>query len=80
MRHVPNIDASGIHILEELAREADRDGYIHCVFGSFPKRLPIDAKKWPCRNDRQEEFAADIFAALEIAKAYLETAGKEEQK
>ncbi len=80
MRHVPNIDASGIHILEELAREADRDGYI-IVYSAVSRNVYRSMRKSGLvETIGRKNFAADIFAALEIAKAYLETAGKEEQK
>lgn len=80
MRHVPNIDASGIHILEELAREAVRDGYI-IVYSAVSRNVYRSMRKSGLvETIGRKNFAADIFAALEIAKAYLETAGKEEQK
>ncbi len=72
MRHVPTIDASGIHILEELAAEAKENGYI-LIFSAVSRSVfrvmrRTDFVEVAGRNN----FAADIFAALETAKEHLQ--------
>ena len=80
MRHVPTIDASGIHILEELVREADRDKYL-IVFSAVSRNVYRSIRKSGLvETVGRKNFAADIFAALDIAKAYLETLQKKEQE
>jgi SulP family sulfate permease len=80
MRHVPTIDASGIHILEELVREADRDKYL-IVFSAVSRNVYRSMRKSGLvETVGRKNFAADIFAALDIAKAYLETLQKKEQE
>ena len=80
MRHVPTIDASGIHILEELVREADRDKYL-IVFSAVSRNVYRSIRKSGLVGTvGRKNFAADIFAALDIAKAYLETLQKKEQE
>ena len=80
MRQVPSIDASGIHILEELVREADRDKYL-IVFSAVSRNVYRSMRKSGLvETVGRKNFAADIFAALDIAKAYLETLQKKEQE
>jgi SulP family sulfate permease len=72
MRHVPTIDASGLHILEELATEAREDGYI-LVFSAVSRSVyRVMRKSGLTELIGRDHFAADIFAALEIAKKHIE--------
>jgi SulP family sulfate permease len=72
MRNVPSIDASGIHILEELAAEGRRDGYI-LVFSAVSRSVyRVLRKSGFTEMVGRKNFAGDIFAALAIAKNYLD--------
>lgn len=71
MRHVLTIDASGLHILEELAREAKENGYI-LVFSAVSRN--VYRAMWKSGYTEmvgREAFARDIFEALEIAEKHL---------
>ena len=71
MRNVPSIDASGIHILEELAAEGRRDGYI-LVFSAVSRSVyRVLRKSGFTETVGRKNFAGDIFAALAIAKRHL---------
>jgi len=71
MRNVPTIDASAIHILEELAKEAREGGYV-IVFSAVSRKVYRVMRQSGFVNlVGRENFAGDIFAALEIAKAHL---------
>jgi SulP family sulfate permease len=74
MRNVPTIDASGLHSLEELAKEAASGGYI-LVFSAVSKNVfrAMESSGF-VEHIGAERFAPDIFAALEIARAHLATA------
>jgi len=77
MRNVPTIDASGVHILEELAEEGKRDGYI-LVFSAVSRNVyRVMRKTGFVETVGRENFAGDIFAALEFAKRHL---GQMEQR
>ncbi len=78
MRHMTTIDASGIHILEDLAEEAKDRGYA-IVFSAVSRSVyRVMRKTGFVETVGRENFAADIFAALEIAKKRL--AANEMQK
>jgi len=72
MRHVPTIDASGIHILEELVNEAHSSGCI-IVFSAVSRSVYRVMRKsgFVDMVDRRN-FATDIFGALEIARLHLD--------
>ena len=71
MRNVPTIDASGLHSLEELAKEAASSGYI-LVFSAVSKSVfAAMASSGFVATVRADRFAPDIFAALEIAREHL---------
>ena len=80
MRNVPTIDASGIHILEELAAEGKKDGYI--IIFSAVSRSVYRVMRTSGLVDviGRKNFAGDIFGALEIARKHLnlESSGKNE--
>ena len=77
MRNVMTIDASGIHILEELAEEGGREGYI-LVFSAVSRNVyRVMRKTGFVETVGRENFAGDIFAALEFAKRHL---GQMEQR
>jgi SulP family sulfate permease len=71
MRNVLTIDASGIHILEELAAEGRRDGYI-LVFSAVSRGVyRVMRKSGFVETVGRKHFAGDVFGALEIAKRHL---------
>jgi SulP family sulfate permease len=74
MRNVPTIDASGIHILEELVKEMHSAGGI-IVFSAVSRAVyrVMRSSGFIELVDRRN-FAPDIFAALEIARNYLDQA------
>jgi SulP family sulfate permease len=73
MRQVPTIDASGIHVLEELVNEARVNGQI-IVFSAVSRSVyRVMRQSGFVELVGRRSFAADIFAALEIAKAHLDS-------
>ncbi len=71
MRQVPTVDASGIHILEELVKEAHSSDCI-IVFSAVSRsvyRVMRNSGFVELVNKRN--FAPDIFGALEIARHHL---------
>ncbi len=73
MRQVPTIDASGVHVLEELAAEAMENGQI-LVFSAVSRSVyRVMRKSGFVEMVGRKNFAGDIFVALEIAKAHLDT-------
>ena len=71
MRQVPTIDASGIHILEELVKEMhDRRAIV--VFSAVSRSVyrVMRTTGFVDLVDRKN-FAPDIFAALDIARKYI---------
>jgi sulfate permease, SulP family len=80
MREVSHIDASGIHILEDLVKESHAGGT--AVVFSAVRRQVQEVMRDSGFVDLvgRDNFADDIFAALEIAKRHLGhavTAGKQ---
>ena len=72
MRNVVTIDASGIHILEELAREGRENGYI-IIFSAVSRSVyRVMRRSGLVETVGRVNFAGDIFAALKIAKRHLE--------
>lgn len=73
MRQVHSIDASGIHILEELVKESHSGGCI-IVFSAVSRSVYRVMRKSGFVDlvDRNN-FAPDLFAALEIAKKHIES-------
>ena len=72
MRQVPTIDASGIHILEELVRESHSSGCI-IVFSAVSRAVyRVMRKSGFVETINKKNFAPDIFGALEIAKKHLD--------
>jgi SulP family sulfate permease len=72
MRQVPTIDASGIHVLEELVNEASENGQI-LVFSAVSRSVyRVMRKSGFVDKVGKKNFAGDIFAALEIAKAQID--------
>jgi len=72
MRHAPAIDASGLHILEELADDARENGYV-LVFSAVTRKVyqAMDNSGLVEAVGRGH-FAVDIFAALKIANEHLD--------
>lgn len=80
MRQVPTIDASGIHVLEELADEALENGQI-IVFSAVSRSVyRVMRKSGFVDKVGRKHFAGDIFTALEIAKAHLDLIDLERTK
>jgi SulP family sulfate permease len=72
MRHVPTIDASGIHILEELAEEARENGYV-LIFSAVSRNVyRVMRKSGFVETVGRKSFARDIYAAIETARQHLE--------
>jgi SulP family sulfate permease len=72
MRNVSNVDASGLHILEELAHEGREHGYI-IVFSAVSRGVyRVMRKSGFVETVGRDKFAGDIFAALEIATRHLQ--------
>lgn len=73
MRQVPTIDASGIHVLEELTDEALGNGQI-IIFSAVSRSVyRVMRKSGFVDKVGRQHFAADIFAALKIAEAHLDS-------
>lgn len=80
MRNVPTIDASGVHVLEELVREARENGQI-IIFSAVSRSVyRVMRKSGFVDNVGRKYFAADIFAALTHAKAHLDSMVVERKK
>jgi SulP family sulfate permease len=72
MRQVPTIDASGIHILEELVKEAHANDCI-IVFSAVSRSVyRVMRSTGFVELVNKKNFAPDIFVALEIAKNHME--------
>jgi len=72
MRQVPTIDASGIHVLEELVNEAKENGQL-LIFSAVSRNVyRVMRKSGFVDHVGRKNFAADIFAALEVAKSHLD--------
>ena len=72
MRNVVNVDASGLHILEELAREGKDNGYI-IVFSAVSRSVyRVMRQSGFAEMVGRENFAGDIFGALEIATRHMQ--------
>ena len=71
MRNVPNIDASGIRMLEEIAQEARERGY-PIVFSAVSRKVyRVMRNSGVVELVGRKNFAGDIFGALEIARRHL---------
>jgi sulfate permease, SulP family len=72
MRNVTTIDASGIHILEEIAKEARARNY-PIVFSAVSRKVYRVMRNSGFVNlVGRENFARDIFGALDIARQHLD--------
>ena len=80
MREVSHIDASGIHILEELVKESHKSG-TSVVFSavSGPVRDVMRESEF-IELVGAENFVEDIFAALEMAKTHTARTGERQKK
>ncbi len=68
MRQVPSIDASGIRVLEEMADDARNGGYI-LIFSAVSRPVyRVMRQTGLVEKVGRENFAKDIFGALEIAR------------
>ena len=71
MRHVPTIDASGIHILEELADEARDNGFV-LIFSAVSRSVyRVMRRSGFVDTVGRRHFAGDIYAAIALADEYL---------
>lgn len=76
MRNVPTIDASAIHILEELADEAHERNYA-IVFSAVSRKVyRVMRRSGFVELVGKKNFAGDIFGALEIAERYISGEGR----
>ena len=77
MRQVPTIDASGIHVLEELAHEARANGQL-LVFSAVSEDVHnVMRQSGFVEKAGEDNFAPDIFAALEKARTHLDSVDTE---
>jgi SulP family sulfate permease len=72
MRQVPSIDASGIRVLEELADEARKGGYVLVLSAVSRSVYRVMRKSGLVDAIGRKNFAGDIFAALRIARQHLD--------
>ena len=80
MRNVPSIDASGVHVLEELVSEADKNGQI-IIFSAVSRSVyRVMRKSGFVDKVGRKHFATDIFAALSYAKAHLDSNDNDRKK
>ena len=77
MRNVLTIDASGLHIIEELAEEAHDNGYLLVFSAISPAVYKAMEKSGLAEYVGCENFAPDIFGALEIAERHLAVSKEE---
>ena len=71
MRNVVSIDASGIHILEELANDGREHGFM-IVFSAVSRSVyRVMRKSGFVDLVGRKNFAPDVFTALEIARQHL---------
>lgn len=72
MRQVPTIDASGIRVLEEMADDARSGGYA-LIFSAVSRSVyRVMRQSGLVEKVGRENFAKDVFSALEIAKKRME--------
>jgi SulP family sulfate permease len=71
MRNVLTIDASGLHILEELIRETRDNGCVLIFSAVSPNVFKVMKKSGFVESVGKKNFAKDIYQALEIADNYL---------
>ena len=71
MRNVGTIDASGVHILEELVEEGRREGYILVLSAVSRSVYRVMRKSGLVETVGRRNFAGDIFRAIEISKQHL---------
>lgn len=72
MRNVLTIDASGIHILEELISDGRANGFVVVFSGVSRSVYRVMRKSGLVDEVGRENFAADIHAAITIAETHLE--------
>lgn len=68
MRHVPSIDASGMRALEEMADDANKEGYSLIISGVTRSVYRVMRQSGLVEKIGKKNFASDIFVALEKAK------------
>ena len=71
MRNVGTIDASGVHILEELVEEGRREGYILVLSAVSRSVYRVMRKSGLVETVGRRNFAGDIFRGIEISKQHL---------
>ena len=71
MRNVGTIDASGVHILDELVEEGRREGYILVLSAVSRSVYRVMRKSGLVETVGRGNFAGDIFRAIEISKQHL---------
>jgi SulP family sulfate permease len=75
MRHVPSIDATGLHTLGELADAMRRRGVTLIISAANPNvRRAMDRGSFTARLG-EENFCEDIFCALDRARALIAEKG-----
>lgn len=73
MRQVPTIDASGVHVLEELVNEANDNGQI-LIFSAVSRSVyRVMRKSGFVDKAGRKHFAGDIYGALTIARMHMDS-------
>ena len=80
MREVSHIDASGIHILEELVKESHASGTAVVFSAVTPAVYEVMNESGFVGLVGAVNFAEDIFAALEIAKRHIAGTTEKQKK
>jgi SulP family sulfate permease len=79
MRNVLTIDASGLNVIEELAEEARHGGYLLAFSAVSPRVYRAMEKNGLVEYVGADNFAPDIFKALEIARRHIGDAEADKQ-
>ena len=74
MRHVAAVDATGLHVLEDLLAGAQRDGTTLILSAVAPQPLAAMRQSGFLARLGEGNVVADVFAALERASAILAAA------
>jgi len=71
LRRVPAIDATGLHVLEDLIEKTSRDGTVLILSGLQARALRVLRRAGLIDRIGSGNVAPDIDRALERAKTFL---------
>jgi SulP family sulfate permease len=80
MRQVSHIDASGVHILEELVKESHKSGTAVVFSAVSGPAYEVMLESGFVELVGVENFVEDIFAALEMAKRHIAKTSESQKK